>query len=166
MMLRSNVAERITAEEALDHPWFRSAPKRRLEHFNRVLPVMHAKSFGGWHQDNKFRNAAALILTEKLSLMSDIQKQSLEATFDTLDVDNDGLISIEDWVASLSSCEESKQDVLGEQRQDLREVFKDLDLDGRSINKRELMAAVVHNMVIAREERLHIAFEALDTDKS
>lgn len=161
--LTTDVKARPTALEALAHPWFHNASDVPLPHFKKPIPELHIKSFRNFQTQNEFHTAACAIFAEKFSIMDERQKASVTDTFKNLDLDGDGVVSLEEFTAQMG-----KTDLFqGEQQGDLEDLFKALDIDGdSSLNVKELMASVVGSMVKAREERLWEGFLKFDTDSS
>lgn len=61
-LLVTDVAERLTAEEALEHPWLKGESASE-----QPLPASVFEAFKSFHNQNKFRTAVLGKLSENLS---------------------------------------------------------------------------------------------------
>ena len=152
-LLVTDVATRLTVDEALRHPWL-SQPAS-----NEPLSPMVLESLRGF-------NARCLLQLHVLHIMADIllseEQNDLEAVFTAMDQDGDGLVSLDEFRAAVKQSPHSAS--LLDQ---CEEVFEraDLDMDGKLCFS-ELMSTAVELKLVAKEERLRKAFSRLDLDAS
>lgn len=117
---------------------------------------MQIRSFKQFHQTNKFNIAVLHVFSSVISKIDPTQKDNLEKTFDAIDSDHDGKISLDEFITAMT-------DTKGFNEKEAREMFENLDVDGdHKLNKAELMVSITHKMMCDRQERLYQAFTKLD----
>jgi len=160
-LLHKDQGQRPSAEQALAHPWFQKSTGRR-----HLYTFAHAEfireRFSQYIKMNKFQKLALNYIVQQLSA-KDIHH--LELFFEDLDVNGDGMISLEDLRLALLD-EGLKADyesiALGADT-----LLEGIDLNGdHLIDYREFLAAVVDRNLCLGEDTLHIAFEHFDRRNS
>lgn len=155
-MLSLNPEQRITASEALRHPWIREdgvAPTKPIA--GASLVQFRLKQFAAM---NKLKKLAIRIIAEKLS---EDEIGALQTSFAEMDRDNDGTISFEELREGLLKAGATLPEA---------EIFDlmdaaDVDQDG-VIDYAEFLAATMSLHHIEMEENLFAAFQYLDRDGS
>jgi len=149
-LLESDVAARLTAREALGHPWIAGDASRD--------PLSH-EVIRGLRQFDAKRKLQQHALNLMVGLLTDQEHQVLASTFAAMDKNGDNLITISEFREAMMLKDPS----LGNDA--VQEMFKSADLDGDGfICYHELVLASVHCKLIAREERLRNLFVQLDTN--
>ncbi|KAJ3674560.1 hypothetical protein LUZ60_005176 [Juncus effusus] len=152
-MLIRDPKRRLTAHEALCHPWMRAdgvAPDKPLD--SAVLTRL--KQFSAM---NKLKKMALRVIAESLS---EEEIAGLKEMFKMIDTDNSGNITFEELKAGLqrvgANLKESEIAALME---------ADVDNSG-TIDYAEFIAATMHFNKIEREDNLFAAFSYFDKDGS
>lgn len=143
---------RLTADEALQHPWIRSMAKNsKAEKLgNRGLEQL--KKF---QQSKKLKQAA---LTAIAIQAHPGEIRQLKETFKQLDKNGDGCLTLEELKQGLSDIKNGDE---------ILELMKAADTDNSgTINYTEFIAATMDAQVFLREDNLRAAFQMFDTDKS
>jgi hypothetical protein len=92
-LLKMKPEERMTAEEALRHPWIQAAPDNKLD--NEVI-----KRLKGFQAQNRLKKAIGKVLAKN---MSDTDVETLQRAFKQFDINGDGRLSADEIKAMLSS---------------------------------------------------------------
>lgn len=151
-MLNRDPQRRITASQALEHPWLKGgAPDRPID--SAVLSRM--KQFKAM---NKLKQLALKVIAENLT---EDEIKGLKQMFNNMDTDRSGTITVEelkDGLAKLGS-KISEAEV-----QKLMEAV-DVDKSG-SIDYTEFLTAMMNRHKLEKEEDLFLAFQHFDKDDS
>lgn len=177
-LLLSDPTWRLTAEEALNHPWLRGQTCLSIPVEPTVLASL--RSFTG-HSRLK-----ASVLRMMVNLLSADEIKVIDDTFRMIDRDRDGVLTAEELTAALASLDlEAPLTPRGSGAyvpvlEDLTE-FKHLTPDklllqveklvhqfcpgGGSIRYEDLLLSFVNSKLQAKEERLWAAFNQIDIDQ-
>ncbi|OXB73722.1 UNVERIFIED_CONTAM: hypothetical protein H355_014957 [Colinus virginianus] len=143
---------RITAEQALRHPWFaKHGPDERLDPLG--LDIL-----------SKFRRFQGLSRLKKLALtviaqhLDDSEIEGLKQVFTQLDTEGDGVLTAEEIRRGIErSGVHLPPDLV------LEDVLREVDMTGTgSIDYTEFIAACLHQSHYIREEACRAAFRVLD----
>jgi len=168
-LLRKNVADRMTAEEALEHPWVR----RGADNSNAALlmnPTIIHSLRSGLNRSSKNDKSDAkpcalqsqiLSILRECHYLNKAQTQSVKAFFDAADKDGDGRISEEELFEALRSVDSTvtraEAKAMLAQLSSSSDGFMDCDA---------LIAARIKRKLHSKEERLRKVFRAFDLDNS
>jgi len=151
LLLRKDVAARLTAVEAMDHKWFASASS------DRQMSAQVKASLETFRKANRFK-------TTILNLFKDIQidaakREKMQQEFNLMDKDKNGQICWDEFKSTVN-----KLDILNEA--DARKVFDAADFNNdQTISFDELLLTVVDHQVRNVDERLYKMFLRLDQNK-
>ena len=147
--------ERYTAEQVLNHPWFKNASD---------VPLSSIE----FNEQNLFMNFVNGSFIKKMGLMfiasrlDENEINNLKNVFSAIDKGKDGQISFEELKKGLM---ELKSTHLSEE--ELKKVFESIDVDKNGkIDYTEFIAATIEGANYYRQERLLEAFENFDKDGS
>lgn len=183
-LLVPDVAKRLTAKEALRHPWILGTDASETPLSPLVLRSL--KSFGA---KCKFQQKALALMVE---ILSDDEVDEIKQTYENFDVDSDGVISMDDFYRAVStmlsatdSSEFHKKAMSAPIRlvpggppiarfessrlylQELTEIFKNVDVNNDGfISYHEMLLACVQMKVVAKEERMREMFRKFDKHNS
>lgn len=150
--LISKPERRLTAQEALDHPWIKHLAKNSKPGKLQKLNVESLKKF----QHNARLKQAALTAIAVQANPNDIKQ--LKETFKQLDKNGDGSLTLEELRQGLVDVKNGEE---------LLELMKAADTDGSgTINYTEFLAATMDAQIFMREENLRQAFLMFDRDNS
>lgn len=144
---------RLTAQEALDHKWFKKTlkdEKKKIE-----LKGTRLQNFKAFQKTSKLQQAALTAISVQAS-PADIKE--LKELFQQLDVNGDGGLSLE----------ELKKGLKGKENGDtILQLLASADTDGSGeINYTEFLAATIDANIFMREDYLRTAFNMFDKDGS
>ncbi|KAH7690048.1 Non-specific serine/threonine protein kinase protein [Dioscorea alata] len=153
-MLTQDPRKRITAAQALEHPWLRvggeapdkpisSAVQDRLKQFRAM---------------NKMKKLALKVIAEDLS---DEDIKGLQQMFRNMDTDQSGTITYEELKVGLSRLGSRMTE------NEIRQLMDAADVDKNgSIDHIEFIAATMHRHRLDNDENLYKAFQFFDKDGS
>eukprot|EP01054_Gregarina_sp_Poly1_P003280 Gregarina_sp_Poly_1__3279@NODE_1939_length_3040_cov_145_079717_g361_i1_p2_GENE_NODE_1939_length_3040_cov_145_079717_g361_i1NODE_1939_length_3040_cov_145_079717_g361_i1_p2_ORF_typecomplete_len298_score52_37EFhand_7/PF13499_6/1_1e14EFhand_7/PF13499_6/2_5e15EFhand_1/PF00036_32/0_002EFhand_1/PF00036_32/5_8e05EFhand_1/PF00036_32/0_0002EFhand_1/PF00036_32/9e06EFhand_8/PF13833_6/0_1EFhand_8/PF13833_6/2_1e07EFhand_8/PF13833_6/0_0011EFhand_8/PF13833_6/4_8e07EFhand_6/PF13405_6/0_00059EFhand_6/PF13405_6/0_ len=148
-MLQKQPKQRLSAVEALQHPWFRNDLSRI------VLPPSICDNMKRYMKQAGLKNVLINLMAHQLDFTGG-QVKLISQVFNNLDKDQNGLLSAEELAQGLRNA--------GLQPWEITKIIQALDIDGSgSISYTEFLAACY----TWRESELNIvwtAFNKLDTD--
>ena len=152
LLLSKTAADRPTASEALEHPWFAEVAE------GQDLHPSVCKQLRRFARHSRFKKAALRVIAESLSNQ---EMTDLRGYFATLDKTRDGRITVSELSRAMSNCG------LSQSANELEALVKDIDVDGDGkIDVQEFLAAsMLHNKML-KEDRIREAFDTFDTDKT
>lgn len=154
-LLRSNVASRMTAEEALAHPWItgncigiRSTPLpmiRSLRHYRRTCGLQ----------------SEILKVLSDCKFLNHDQEEEVRASFKLMDTNGDGVVSAEELFASLRKVDPDTT------LEDCQRIITACDANSDAVLELdEFIGARICRKISQKEERLKKLFHCLDLDES
>jgi len=149
-LLTLDVARRLSADEALDHPWL--SGKTALD--TPIIPSVldNLRRFEG---GSRFKTA---VLTAMADSLSDGEIKELEKTFRAIDENGDGMITFAEMKKALEGHKDLKI-----APEELKKIVAMADINGDGVlSYEELKLTSVHRKLIAKEERIWLAFCKLD----
>jgi len=160
-LLQSDSAKRLTAEEALSHPWLvgDTAEETPLSH----LVLSGLRTFDA---QCKLKQTVLKLMGEALT---DDEVENLKLAFSAMDEDGDGTITMGELKKAMSKhiSENAESQPKQIQMQEIERIMAKADVDGNgSLSYEELMMSYVHQKMSAKEERLWDAFVRIDEDRN
>jgi calcium-dependent protein kinase len=146
--------DRISAEEVLKDPWLaRRAPNSNMRG-SLKLNELQLKNYAA---SSKMRKA---VLTYIASRLTQNEIEELNKTFQQIDDNNDGKLTLEEIKIALSK----KKNINIEH---IEEIFKSIDTDGSgSIEYTEFISACLDKSLYLKKEKLKDAFSLFDIDNN
>jgi len=153
-LLRHDIASRLTAEEALAHPWITKGTSLKTE----ALPAI--RSLRKFRRTCALKNDILKVLLDCKFLNRD-QEAAVKQTFEVIDKDGDGVITSEELYEVLKQVDKDIS------RQEVKEVIIAVDVNGDDVlTLDEFLSARINRKVMQKEERLRKLFKCLDLDDS
>jgi calcium-dependent protein kinase len=154
-LLEKDPANRVSAEEALEHPWIKDPDKPSPYGAKDVLSMSIFEGLMKYQAYNKLKRAVLQLLTRELS---EYQIQELRRKFNALDSKGDGLLSPEELM-------EGTRHVGYEMREEeLAKVMAALDGTGsQRIGYKEFISALIERRRKFQREELFACFKKFDT---
>ena len=146
-------SKRLTASQVLNETWVKdNAPKA-----GKTLLPLKIDPFKTYSNSNKLRKA---VLTYIASRLSEEEIKKIKAIFQSIDVDNDGKLSLEEMKKAIAMSGDMKIEFN-------EEIFKSIDTDNSgNIEYTEFISACIEKKLYLNEEKLKDAFKLFDSDKS
>ena len=165
-LLKFEQKERITARDALNHPWFQTAEFKAVYQKVNVLSPFEAmemfKNLEKYKSDNIIKCAALAYLVHQNTNIP----QCLEATklFNDIDLNHDGKLEIHE-------LEHAYKKYFGLNNEDARKksklIFTNIDNDNNGyIEIEEFIRACINPRLFRSNNYLKFAFDYFDTDRS
>ena len=143
--------KRLTAEQVLNETWVKDNAPRA----GKALLPLKVDPFKNYSNSNKLRKA---VLTYIASRLSEDEIKKIKAIFQTIDIDNDGKLSLEEMKKAVTLAD-------GMKIENLEELFKSIDTDNSgNIEYTEFISASIEKNVYLNEEKLKDAFKLFDAD--
>ena len=161
-LLNKNVEERFSAEQALEHAWFKDFKSKEL--YNKItdrdtIKTLY-KNLKNYKRTSVIQETALAYLVHQFPRIKDVINAC--KLFNQIDKNGDGKISKEELYKGLSG--RYKTDNL-EKEVDL--IFKNLDMDNNGyIEYEEFVRAAVSKEYFVNENVLRFAFRYFDKDNS
>jgi calcium-dependent protein kinase len=151
-LLLSDVAARLTANEALDHPWIVSAVD------DHPINTRLVSALTRFQRSSKFKQAVCNVMARDLTA-ENIRQFKFE--FARLDTNRDGTVTVMELEAAIKQMSMVSADTLAS----LDAILSHLDADGSGvISYAEWLAFVMNRHLGAKEERMMQAFKRLDVN--
>ncbi|CDW72438.1 protein kinase domain containing protein [Stylonychia lemnae] len=151
-MLQKEPAKRISAIDALKHPWFAISHSDKANLDKRIFQRL--KDFKA---PQRFQVEALMFLVNNIT--KELDFKSLREAFRAIDKKNTGLLSLTEIKGAFRECRVPEED--------LEEIFKRLDHDqDGQINYSEFLAATVDRKKALTMQNLWFAFHHYDVDNS
>ncbi|CAO2837691.1 unnamed protein product [Amaranthus hypochondriacus] len=153
-MLRQDPKERLSARDALNHPWMREdgeAPDKPID----IAVLTRMKQFRAM---NKLKKVALRVIAENLSEEKII---GLKEMFKSIDTDNSGTITYEELKSGLPKLGTRLSE------KEVKQLMEAADVDGNgTIDYMEFITATMHMNRMEEGDHIYKAFEYFDVDKS
>lgn len=156
-LLQVNPDRRLSAKEALEHPWVAMVAEAQVEDVTDAVDAEVVNSLREFAKASRFRRACMHMVA--MSLSNEERMQAREA-FLKMDTDRQGTISIFEMKRVLES-KVSKSD------EEVQRIFDALDKDSSGeINYSEFLSAMTASRIAMRYDLLREAFRRFDQDGS
>lgn len=150
-LLTQDTAKRLTALEALEHPWLTGAEASNVPMVAAVLNNL--KSFSN---NYKFKQGVVQLFSKTLSKE---ELEQMKKTFASIDENGDGQITVAELAKAVEKAGSSAR------TEELTQLLKMADVDGDgTLSYDELVMSCVQRQIGAKEERLWNAFCQIDLD--
>ncbi|KAA8537485.1 hypothetical protein F0562_027093 [Nyssa sinensis] len=153
-MLVKDPKRRITAAQALEHPWFRKDGEASDKPIDSAV-LTRMKQFRAM---NKLKKLALKVIAESLS---EEEIKGLQQMFNNMDTDRSGAITYEELKTGLSSLGSKLTESEIKQLMDAADVDKN-----GTIDYIEFITVTMHRHKLEKEENLFKAFQYFDRDDS
>lgn len=150
MLLKMDVASRLTAVEALDHKWFQNASS------DRKISAQVRASLVTFSEVSRFK--ITVLNAFKNIAITDEKQATLRQTFDDMDLDRNGKISFGEFEEFMVKSGTMT-------REAAEKVFNSVDIDkDREMSFNELLLTVADHQLRNVNERMHKMFLVIDVN--
>ena len=161
-LLTMDVNKRISAEQALNHPWFKEQQSKDL--YNRIKDTDTIKdlieNLKHYKRTSIIQETALAYLVHHFPQIKDVVNSC--KLFNQMDKSGDGKITKAELLKGLSERYKSKT-----LEQDVEEIYKNLDMDNNGyIGYEEFVRAAVSKDYFVKDNVLRFAFRYFDKDDS
>lgn len=155
-LLTKSSKKRISASQAIVHPWVTQNFSRPSSERNVVLSL---QSLNDFRAGQKIKHAALTFIASQL--ISKEESRLLTQAFQTIDTDGDGRISREELIEHYNSIG------ITQQLEDIDRILAEVDVDGNGyIDYSEFLTATISKEQYTNKSNLMTAFEIFDKDGS
>ena len=163
-MLDKNPEARLSANECLNHKWFKicEGNYKKLSRGDTVIThkVKILEQMALFVQQNKFKQAVMQFISTEFNLKK--EEEELKKMFKVFDKNSKGTISQQMFIKQLEKIDE---DVVS--KEIISDIFSRIDLDGSgSISYNEFLTSIIDSKKFLTEDRLEKAFKMLDRDEN
>eukprot|EP01083_Nonionella_stella_P025549 70329_1 len=174
-LMESDTSKRLTAKEALQHPWIlalgKSSKELKKEEKQKRKETDDAKEdiiskemgyqFANFATSNQFKHAVTTLFRGQYEKMRPQHFANLKKLFKALDTDGNGTLDYQEFKSGMLKSKD-----LNLNEDDIKKMFQELDV-GKvgAIDFEALVNAAVHDYLIASDQRLYEAFRDLDDDE-
>nr|CAD1844791.1 unnamed protein product [Ananas comosus var. bracteatus] len=153
-MLTRDPKKRITAAQALEHPWLREDGVASDKPIDSAV-LLRMKQFRAM---NKLKKLALKVIAENLS---EEEIKGLKQMFNNMDTDRSGTITLEELKVGLSRLGSKVSEA------EVKQLMEAADVDkSGTIDYIEFITAMMHRHKLEKEENLLKAFQYFDKDGS
>ena len=161
-LLVKDPKKRISASEALNHPWFKENKSKEL--FNRIkdqsILKKLIKNLKAYHRDSIIQETALAYLVHNFPQMKDVVNAC--KLFNQIDVNGDGKINKDELLKGLQN--KIKSDTL---KKDVDIIFHNIDMDNNGyIEYEEFVRGAVSKERFINTKVIQFAFRYFDKDGS
>ena len=161
-LLTFEPTKRITAEQALSHPWFKENKSKEL--FNKIKDESTIRkmiqNLKVYKRDSIIQETALAYLVHNFPQMKDVVNAC--KLFNQMDVDGDGKINKKEFLKGLQN--KISSDTL---KSDVDTIFKNIDMDNNGyIEYEEFVRAAVDKEHFIDKRVIQFAFKYFDKDDS
>jgi calcium-dependent protein kinase len=161
-LLTMDVNKRISAEQALNHPWFKEQQSKDL--YNRIKDTDTIKdlieNLKHYKRTSIIQETALAYLVHHFPQIKDVVNSC--KLFNQMDKSGDGKITKAELLKGLSERYKSKT-----LEKDVEEIYKNLDMDNNGyIGYEEFVRAAVSKDYFVKDNVLRFAFRYFDKDDS
>ena len=161
-LLNKDIEKRISAQEALNHPWFKEQKSREL--YNEILDQKILQklldNLKKYKKTSIIQETALAYLVHNFPQMKDVINAC--KLFNQIDINGDGKITENELYKGL--CSKIKSDTLEE---DIKNIYQKLDMDDDGyIEYEEFVRAAVSKEKFMGDNVLKFAFRFFDKDNS
>ena len=164
-LLQYDPEKRLNAEQALEHPWFKTAEFKKKDKVNSISPELAKElieNMTKYRSDNVLKSAVIAYLIHHITNTEECFEAS--KLFNKIDINSDGKIEKEELIQGFEkywgiSKEETKEKV------DL--IFANIDTDFNGfIEYEEFVRAAINPSIFMSQNYLKFAFNYFDRDSS
>ncbi|XP_041019662.1 calcium-dependent protein kinase 29-like [Juglans microcarpa x Juglans regia] len=153
-MLMEDPKKRITAADALEHPWLKEDGEASDKPIDNVV-LSRMKQFRAM---NKLKKLALKVIAETLS---EEEIKGLKQMFNNMDTDKSGTITFEELKTGLSRLGSKLTEA------EIKQLMDAADVDSSgTIDYIEFITATMHRHKLEKDESLYKAFQYFDRDGS
>lgn len=147
---------RFSAQQALNHPWIK---KHCIQTFDKEYTMKLLNNMRSFRVQHKLQEAVLTFIASQL--ITSKEKDKLQSTFISLDLNGDGKLSTEELVAAFcqvfgASCDAEKE---------VESIMSQLDMDKNGhIDYTEFVLATMDKKWLITKENLKTTFSVFDRD--
>jgi calcium-dependent protein kinase len=165
-LLIKNPKERISAEEALKHPWFlANNTKASINNVDEKTIYAFIDNLKNYTPGSLLQQATMGFLVHNNPQLKDVVDAS--KLFNLIDTNGDGQIVKAELFEGLRKILNTKQDGLSQLKDDVNQIFEHLDADGNDyLEYGEFIRAAIDRRQFINQRDIRFAFQHFDLDRT
>lgn len=157
-LMEKDVKVRISAVDALAHPWFEMMVKKK---FDKKLATKAIAGLSNFRNESKLKQATLTFMAGHLATKK--QQKELRSTFAQFDENGDGLIQRNEFLVAYRTLYPNHDQAEVDER--ANEVFDNADADGNGdLDFGEWCTASINQTELLNEPNMRAAFRLFDKD--
>lgn len=167
-LLQVEPASRLSAGEALKHPWFKNLNTKSkiykivVDHSNVKIVEEFVQNLKNYPALNAFQQTALAYIVHNFPQLEEVE--NCYKFFGNVDLNGDGKITKSELLASLRDYVNEPVEKL---EKDVEEIFKNIDYNHNGfIDLEEFVSAAIRKEKLLNDEILKFAFQFFDKDNS
>merc|ERR1712173_374 len=116
-------------------------------------------SLAKFNVDCQFKLVVVKLFRQQFERLRPAHFNQLEALFNKMDTDGDGIVSYEEFESAVSEA-----DGVNIEKKHIQQIFENVNTSKKGIRFSDLLNALVHDYLVSCDERLYAAFRELDDD--
>ena len=164
-LLQYDPKKRLSAEEALEHPWFKTAEFKKTDKVNTIAPELARElihNMTKYRSDNVLKSAVIAYLIHHITNTEECFEAS--KLFGKIDINNDGKIEKHELIQGFEKYWGISED---EAKEKVDLIFANIDTDFNGfIEYEEFIRAAVNSSIFMSQNYLKFAFNYFDRDLS
>ena len=150
--------QRLTAHEALIHPWIQSQAVNSTPRSGLYMEAI--ENLKAFHSVNKLRDAVSIFISSQI--ISNHESKEIRELFKRIDVNGDGKLSKEEMLEGFNQV-----NGIDNNEEYIEKIMKEVDTDGNGfIDYNEFLKACISEQVMYSRENMKKAFDMFDLDGS
>merc|ERR1712154_111479 len=109
--------------------------------------------------DCQFKLVVVKLFRQQFERLRPAHFNQLEALFNKMDTDGDGIVSYKEFEDAVSNVNE-----INIEKKYIQQIFENINTSKKGIRFSDLLNALVHDYLVSCDERLYAAFRELDDD--
>ena len=160
-LLKYNAKDRITAEEALKHPWFNTEDILNISYLDENLAKKLLSNLENYKSDNIIKCAVLAYLVHQNTNLKECKDAS--KLFNALDKDHDGKLKKNDLIYAYKEYFNlPDQQAINK----VNYVFNHIDTDNNgTLENEEFIRACINPLIFTSPNYIKVAFDYFDKDK-
>lgn len=160
-LLKYQPKDRITAEDALKHPWFDTEDIKRINYLDENVTKSLLNNMENYKSDNIIKCAVLAYLVHQNTSLKECQDAS--KLFNSLDKDHDGKLSKNDLIYAYKEYF-NLSDQQAMNKADY--IFKNIDTDSNGmLENEEFIRACINPIIFTSPNYIKVAFDYFDKNK-
>ena len=160
-LLKFNPSERITARDALNHPWFNTQDIRNIDYLDDVTVQQMLSNLENYKSDNIIKCAVLAYLVHQNTNI----KECMDASklFNSLDLNHDGKLTKNELASGFMRYYNLNE---AQANNKVNYIYKNIDTDDNGLlESEEFIRACINPNIFTSYNYLKVAFDYFDKDK-
>ena len=160
-LLKFNPSERITAQDALQHPWFDTPDIKNIDYLDDATVQQMLSNMENYKSDNIIKCAVLAYLVHQNTNIRECMNAS--KLFHSLDLNHDGKLTKDELAAGFMRYYNLNE---AQANNKVNYIYKNIDTDNNGLlESEEFIRACINPNIFTSYNYLKVAFDYFDKDK-